>query len=80
MLRRLAKTAAISASLRRMVEKKAGILGKIFKIGLNNPGKTALGVGAGMATSSAYKENKRGFKPGMSEELAGQTVPPPGAQ
>jgi hypothetical protein len=77
-LGRLSKLASVSSSVRKLVEKRAGLIGGTMKVigktALNHPGKTTLGVGAGLAGVAAVKENKKGFRD------AGNPIPVPGAQ
>lgn len=69
MLPRLAKLAAVSAHLRSLHEKRAGLVDLAWKglkaggkFALNHPLGTAVGVGAGAKGVSTFKSTFNGFK------------------
>jgi hypothetical protein len=56
----------------------AGLLSTIGKGIANNPGKTAVGVAAGVGGVKQTKQFKKGFDPAIHNQLAGPITPPPG--
>lgn len=84
MRERLAKLACTSATIRRALVKRAGVLGAIGGYAVKNPATAALAGGTavlgGMGAKGTYQKNKAGFDPVVQKHMLGQTPVPPGSE